>query len=173
MPDNSKFYQDKKRELADQMRFYQEQRRRFSNQIRQYEEGQKLLEEENYKILEEQMERERERELLKQNQKKYDDSFGYKDTGTKTFYTEYVQQKYKIADGSFPNRNTYTINIRNSEMNSNKNSLNLSKNYSFKDISNKVMCPGCGKYIVSNVGGNFSYVKVNHLCPGCGKLKKV
>ena len=40
------------------MRFYQEQRRIFSNKIKQYEDGQRLLEEENLKLIEDQRERE-------------------------------------------------------------------------------------------------------------------
>ena len=165
MPDNSQFYRAQKNELANQMRYYKEQRRRFSNQIRQYEEGQKLLEEENQQMLEDQ----RERERLRGSQQQDYDPFAYKNAQTKTFYTGYVQQKYKIADNSFPERNTYTINIKNSNIN---DDYNYGNNYSFKNVSHNSICPGCGKMVASYVGRNYSFSKVDHICGQCGKLKQ-
>ena len=125
------------------MQYYQQQRKRFRDEIRKYEQGQKLLEEENIKIREE----ERERERLRESKQQYYDSFIYKDTEIKTFYTEYVQQKYEIADQPFPERNTLTINI---------------KNESSVNANNSWICPGCGKI--------FPVSRMGSICPGCGNL---
>ena len=141
------------------MKFYKQQRKRFSNQIKQYEDGQRLLEEENIKIIEDQRERER---LMDSQKAKYSDGFSYKDTQEKTFHNRYIQQKYKNADTSFPERSTYTINIKN--ISSNNGYID---NYRFKEVNNKSICPGCGKLILSQVSG--SYV---NLCSGCGKIKQ-
>jgi len=91
------------------------------------------LEEENIKIIEE----EREQNRLRESKQQFHDSFSYKDTETKTFYTKYIQQKYTVAEQPFPERNTFTINIKNEQINE-----NLNDNY-FNSS-----CPECGKFIV-------------------------
>ena len=138
--DNSKKLEEEKQNLAEKMKYLQEQRKKLREEIRKYEEGEKILEEENIKIREE----ERERDILRESRKQYYDSFLYKDTELKTFYTEYIQQRYEVADQPFPERNTLTINI-----NQNQN-------------SNNEVCPGCGNII--------SPPSMSTICPGCGNV---
>ena len=140
------------------MRYYQDQRRRFSNQIRQYDVGPELFEDDNYNMLE--------------NQQLVYDPYTYKNTPGKTLYTRYVQQKYNVTDGSIPGRRTYTLNLKNSRLNSNASGYNYGNNYSFKKLSNTSLCPDCGKLNASYAGSQYTF-KVNHLCPDCGKIKQV
>ena len=153
MPDNSLYYQEKAKELDDQMRFYQEQRRRFSNQLKQYEDGQKLLEEENIRIIASQEERER---LSQQPQY---DPYTFRGGRAKTFYSGYDQTS------NFPQRNTYTYKVRKVMSSSNTNDFD---NYGFKNIIHKTTCPNCEKFVSSQM--ETSYV---NLCSDCGKIKQV
>ena len=116
-------------------------------------------------MIEDQREREREIEILRQSQQPQYDSLTYKDTRIKTFLNEYVQQKYKNASTSFPQRSTYTINIKS--VNSNLNDDYGLGTYSYKKVIHKSICPGCGQYVASQVGGNY-----DNLCLRCGKIKQ-
>ena len=138
--ENSKKFEEEKQNVAEKLKYLQEQRKKLRDEIRKYEQGEKILEEENIKIREE----ERERDILRESRKQYYDSFLYKDTELKTFYTEYKQQKYEVADQPFPERNTLTINI-----NQNPN-------------PNNGVCPGCGNII--------SPSPLSTICPGCGNV---
>ena len=146
------------------MKYLQDQRKKLRDGIKQFEQGQKLLLQQNLRIMEEEKENDRLR-ASKQPQ-----VFSYKDTEIKTFYMGNVQQKYKVADQPFPERSTFTINIKDERIvNDNYNSeSNINTNYN--NIHNS-LCPGCGRMTTSHIkNSTYNYLKVDNSCPGCGRM---
>ena len=136
------------------MGYLRGQRQKLLEELEKYKKGKKLLEEQNLKILEEQNSRKK----IRDNKHQTYHVLNYKDTQLKTFYMEYVQQRYKVANEPFPQRNLYTINIKDEQANI--------------DINNNEMCPGCGRMFACQMqNANYNLIKFdNGLCPGCGRM---
>lgn len=164
IPDNSRLYEEQKQDLVDQMEYLKDQRQKFRNEIKKYEQGQKMLEEENIRIIEEEREKDR---LRASKQQSLYDTFSYKDTEVKTFYSGYVQKKYTNAAIPFPERSTFTINIKNEQRNLIDN---RGSNIKYNEINNSLY-PACGKMLSSHIkNSQYNYVQIDNLCPGCGRM---
>ena len=87
--------------ILNKMQYLRDQTLKYRDEIIKFEEGKKYLEEENMRLMKEQ----EERELLRTNKPKpVYETLVYRDTETKTFYTERVPQKYIIAGQPFDER---------------------------------------------------------------------
>jgi hypothetical protein len=121
------------------------------------EEKKRKLEVERKKKLEEErlrLERERKRRLEEEkrireeeeNQKRIIEPLQFKDIPLKTFYTEYIQKKYKYAEVPFPERRSYTIHITSDMTNMNNNENIIIQNDQTQSCqSENMLCPGCGR----------------------------
>ena len=166
VPDYSLFYEQQKKELADQMRYLQEQRQKFRDELERYEYGQRILQQENIKILEEGKERDR----LRESKQQMYDPFTFKDTPAKTFYMGYTQKKYKIANQTFPERVSYSNNKMTDQDLVNDIYNQYQSQINYKTINNS-LCHTCGKFIASQMNNSqYNYGLSNNLCPGCGKI---
>ena len=147
--------------------------------------GNKKIEEEETKIIEEESEKKRINRV--NNDRQIYDLYSYKDTEIKTFINEYKKSKYKVKNQPFQERKTMTISIQNDERlnNSlnentlfsqidqrrrlgtfNENNSSLLNNSTYI-LTKSPQCPGCGRLL--NNGLNFVEVE-NSMCPGCGRM---
>ena len=97
------------RKLAEEQRLYEEEMRKCEEEKKRYEEGRRKMELQKIYIEEKQRLMDELDRIKKSKRFEYDtDTIIYKNTDTKTFYSEYIQKKYKNADAEFPSRNTRT-----------------------------------------------------------------
>ena len=130
------------------------------------EEKRRKLEAERKKKLEEErlrLERERKRRLEEEKrikeeeeiQKRTVEALQFKDIPLKTFYTEYIQKKYKYAEVPFPN--SENILVQNAQTQSCR--------------SENMLCPGCGRMTFcqnkSNMQNIASARQGECICPNC------
>lgn len=106
---------------------------------------------------------------VKEVKKKVVQPLQFVDVPIKTFYHGYIQKRYTVAEGPFPERNSYTINIisdmvnTSSEMNGNCGCC--------------MLCPGCGRMtqksqnIQIEQNENDMQQKEECICPNCDKAE--
>ena len=111
----------------------------------------------------------------------------FKNTPVKTFYSEYIQKKYTIAEVPFPERRSYLVNITQEMINTNSNinanfnqnlfiqNANIQRNQFLYAQNGNMECPGCGRMLYNQMN-NFEIVQRNDaaqneecLCPECNK----
>jgi hypothetical protein len=153
------------------------------------EEKRRKLEAERKKKLEEErlrLERERKRRLEEEKrikeeeeiQKRTVEALQFKDIPLKTFYTEYIQKKYKYAEVPFPERSSYTIHITSDMTNVNNSENILVQNAQTQSYrSENMLCPGCGRMTFCQNKSNMQSSKVEQniasaqqgecICPNC------
>ena len=146
------------------------------------EEKRRKLEAERKKKLEEErlrLERERKRRLEEEKrikeeeiQKRTVEALQFKDIPLKTFYTEYIQKKYKYAEVPFPERSSYTIHITSDMTNVNNSENILVQNAKTQSCrSENMLCPGCGRMTFcqnkSNMQNIASARQGECICPNC------
>ena len=73
---------------------------------------------------------------VKEIKKKVVQPIKFEDVPIKTFYHGYIQKRYTVAEGPFPERNSYTINIISNMVNT---SSEMNAN------CGNTLCPGCGR----------------------------
>lgn len=105
---------------------------------------------------------------VKEVKKKIVQPLQFEDVPIKTFYHGYIQKRYTVAEGPFPERNSYSINIisdmvnTSSEMNGNCGCM---------------LCPGCGRMtqksqnIQIEQSENDVQQKEECICPNCEKAE--
>ena len=96
----------------------------------------------------------------------------FKDIPLKTFYTEYIQKKYKYAEVPFPKRSSYTIHITSDMTNVNNSENILVQNAQTQSYrSENMLCPGCGRMTFcqnkSNMQNIASAQQGECICPNC------
>jgi len=153
------------------------------------EEKRRKLEAERKKKLEEErlrLERERKRRLEEEKrikeeeeiQKRTVEALQFKDIPLKTFYTEYIQKKYKYAEVPFPERSSYTIHITSDMTNVNNSENILVQNAKTQSCrSENMLCPGCGRMTFCQNKSNMQSSEVEQniasaqqgecICPNC------
>ena len=151
-----------------------DQIRRLEEEERLYEEEKRKLEEEKRRLTEKQgkkyraprektevqtqiIEKEEVEEGINSLNKRfiYDDVTNvFKTSETKTFYSEYIQKKYKNVQAPFPTRNTKTVVIGSNEENISDNTFIVNRN-NVNSINSRTF----------NVNANFN--SCGDLCPEC------
>ena len=151
--------------FEEEMRKYEEEKRRFEEEQRRIE-MQRIIAEEKQRVLDEEEQIKLTRRFI------YDeDKTIYKNTTTKTFYSEYIQKSYtNSTEMAFPTRKTttkvfgidenddYVYNTANTSYNSNNNiNINTSTTgnicaqcASQLNTNNTSPCPGCGRMLNEN-----------------------
>ena len=161
--------------LEEEQKLFEEELRKYEDEKRRYEEEQrkillqKIIAEEKQKELDEQ-----ERNKLSRRFIYDEDNTIYKNTNTKTFYTEYIQKKYTAStDTAFPTRKTETKVFGSDEnedyvYNTANTSFNSTTNININALTNVNTCAQCAALQNVNLGQNL--VKNDGLklvCPDC------
>lgn len=167
----------KKDLLKEQIRRLEEEERLYEEEIRKLEEEKKRFNErqgklraprEKTEVKTEIIEKEEEEEGLDIVNKRfiYDEVINvYKTSETKTFYSEYVQKKYKNVQAPFPTRNTKTVVIGNNEENISTNTFIVNRNNANINVCGQ-LCPDCQQREIYEQ----NMVEVGpSCCPACGR----
>ena len=144
-------------------------------------ERKKKLEEERLRLERERKRRLEEEKRIKEEeeiQKRTVEALQFKDIPLKTFYTEYIQKKYKYAEVPFPERSSYTIHITSDMTNVNNSENILVQNAKTQSCrSENMLCPGCGRMTFCQNKSNMQSSEVEQniasaqqgecICPNC------
>lgn len=166
------------KKLEEEQKLFEEEMRKYEEEKRKYEEEQRRIEmqriiaEERQRVLDEEEHAKLTRRFI------YDeDKTIYKNTTTKTFYTEYIQKTYtNTTEMAFPTRNTKTKVFGSDEnddyvYNTANTSFNSNTNININNVMVGNVCAQCAALQSANAT-NVIGAENSSSCPGCGRMLK-
>ena len=162
------------RRLEEEERLYEEEKRKLEEEKRRLSENKGKLRapREKTEVQNQIIENEEVEEEINRLNKRfiYDEVINvYKSSETKTFYSEYMQKKYKNVQVPFPTRNTKTVVIGSNEENvsANDNTYIINRNNVDKINVCGQLCPDCQQREIYEQ----NMIEVGQsACPTCGRM---